>query len=205
MSKEFRIVKTSSKTAYSLGGYSDKISPSQLLIKIPLEKAFAVVKDGYIDHIPYSYKGDGSPVPAEELMSIIIKDNRRTLSINAKGAQSREQYGTRWFIDYSEELDSWFRENNITIPEDKRSIYQKAKEMAMYGLQMRGLTDEPVKSPGQIALEKAHEEKAQKEVDDLKAQLEAALAKNKELEEAVKEPPKIVKDSKIKEKEVIKV
>ena len=205
MSKEFRIVKTSSKTAYSLGGYSDKISPSQLLIKIPLEKAFAIVKDGYIDNIPYSYKGDGSPVPAEELMSIIIKDNRRTLSINAKGAQSREQYGTRWFIDYSEELDGWFRENNITIPEDKRSIYQKAKEIAMYGLQMRGLTDEPVKSPGQVALEKAHEEKAQKEVDDLKAQLEAALAKNKELENAVKETPKIVKDSKIKEKEVIKV
>jgi hypothetical protein len=205
MTKEFRIVKTSSKTAYSLGGYSEKINPSQLLIKIPLEKAFVTVRDGFIDNIPYSYKGDGSPVPAEELMSILIKDNRQTLSINAKGPQSRQQYGTRWFIDYSEELDSWFKENNVAIPDDKRSIYQKAKEMAMYGLQMRGLTDEPVKSPGQAALEAAHEEKAKKEVDDLKAQLEAALAKNKELEAAAKESPKTVKDSKIKDKEVAKV
>lgn len=218
MSKEIRIVKTSMKTAFRIGGYNDKWEPSDVLAKIPLTAQYIAIKDGYVGNIPYIEKETGKPVSAEELLKALLRDNRKTLSINAKGSHQKNQYGQRWFIDYEAELESIFKEYNIPIPEDRRTIFQKSKDFVVGSLVRQGLADPSELSaeanpvpPGQAALEQAKREKELNEIEEMKKQMAELIESNKKLQEEAKsfkkEEVKVeeeVKSTKKKDKELVK-
>lgn len=208
MSKEIRIVKTSMKTAFGVGGYNKDWEPSDVLAKIPLTAQYVTIKDGFVGNIPYYVRETGQPVPAEELLKAILKDNRKTLSVNAKGSHQKTQYGQRWFIDYEKDLEPLFKEFNLPIPEDKRTLFQKAKDFAMGNLVRQGLANtgelnpeaNPV-PPGQAALEQAKRQKELNELEDMKKQMAELIEQNKKLQDEAKEIKVAAKKEPKKKKE----
>jgi hypothetical protein len=167
-------------------------------VNFPETKLFIDIADGSIEGLQVLYKENFEPVPAKEIVKHIFLQNKETRTVSASGYHISRHYGqlNKWYVDYSSEIHDLFEELGMEIPEDRKSISDRMREVAMGNLQAMGFAENlnqgyDVSAPGLKALEdakqKAREEalaEKEAEIEALKAQLEAQNAPKKKKETA---------------------
>jgi hypothetical protein len=140
--------------------------------------------------IPDNYLGVNKT--AKEIAVELFKQNNRISYQKARGWAEVQSYNTEWTIEYREDLDSWFTENNIPYPIERRSLSEQMQAQTDKVLSHYGL-----KPQGQAAIEAAKNAKAvetsdalAKEIAKLQELVEAQSKKLAELE-AAKAPVEI--------------
>lgn len=177
--------------SFAIGINNKKWEPEWARIEFPEIRIFTEVKDGSIDGFPIRYKETGEKVPATEIVKLAFEQNGMTVAQNSKGYTKRNHYGElhKWFIDYDKELDSFFQDNDIPLPSDKRSYDERMTDTALGNLKAQGVNV----AAGQQALEEAKAKN--EELAKAKEELAALKAEKAQLEKALTKKPKAEKEA----------
>ena len=123
---------------------------------------------------------------AKEIIVELFKQNNKIRFQKAKGYSFVQVYNVEWTIEYRQDLDSWFVENEIPYPIEKRSLNEQMQSQTDRVLSQYGL-----KPQGQAAIEAAKNAKAAesadalaKKITEMQELLEAQSKKLAELEAA---------------------
>jgi hypothetical protein len=134
--------------------------------------------------IPDNYLGVNKT--AKEIAVELFKQNNRISYQKARGWAEVQSYNTEWTIEYRQDLDSWFTENNIPYPIERRSLSEQMQAQTDRVLAHYGL-----KPQGQAAIEAAKNAKAAetsdalvKKIAEMQELIEAQSKKLAELEAA---------------------
>lgn len=141
------------KKSFAIGVSNSRWTVPHVRIEFSERSPYLDINDGEVHGIPIINAEDNEPVPATEIVKKIYEQNHLTISQHAKGYARRTHYGEnfKWFIDYEKDLEQFFIDNKIPLPEDKRSFDEKMVEAAMGNLASAGVNI----SAGQRAIEEA--------------------------------------------------
>ncbi len=124
-------------TGHTMGLFREDWSPQQLNFTIPAGLASIDIKDGD------AFDSNGEPLTAVEIVDELLKQNGPRWVYGGQGGRIRKiDYGSQYFIDYHVQLKDLFIKHKLPIPEDGKSMQDRAVEAAIAQLKMAGVVDQ---------------------------------------------------------------
>lgn len=164
---------------YSLGVTRSDWQPTFREYVIPANRASIDIEDGHF------FDNAGNPVSAIDIAKELLKQNKNQWVYGGKGGSfKKEYYGKHFFIDYYPQLKDIFEQHKLPIPEDGKSIQDRAVEAALAQLKVAGVIDSDFDSSKLTAFQAM--QKAKEEVKTEAPKTTGKGAKKTENKEEVK-------------------
>lgn len=123
-------------TEHTLGLFREDWSPQQLNFTIPQGRASIDIQDGD------AFDSAGNPLTAVQITDELLKQNGDRWVYGGKAGRTlKKDYGSQYFIDYHPQIHDLFVKHKLPIPEDGKSMQDRAIEASLAQLKMAGVID----------------------------------------------------------------